>query len=321
MLLPISWDKERRSCRSSTVLSVAWAMCFVIVVRATLPAAAPTSADVQFDGERAFKHLQAQCNFGPRPPGSEAHTLCLDWITSVCRHLDLETTHQPFLAYVPLVGKVVRLRNVIAVQQPRNPRKIMLSAHWDTRPVADWETLPARRQRPILGANDGASGVAVLLELARVFRAQPPSVGVVFAFFDGEDSGEQGNDESYCLGSRHLAEHLKPAWQFEKGINLDMVGDRDLSIPIEGHSWNQARSLAIAFWDLSSLLYPRVFRKEPGQPILDDHVPFLRINKPYINVIDFDYRYWHTLGDTEDKCSARSLEQVGRAVERFVQSQ
>jgi len=236
----------------------------------------------------------------------------------MCRHLDLQTTHQSFIAYIPLLGKPVRLKNVIAIHQPTNRRKVMLSTHWDTRPVADWERDPLRRRRPILGANDGASGVAVLLELARVFHDQPPTVGAIFVFFDGEDSGERGND-GYCLGSRYMAEHLSPAWEFEKGINLDMVGDRDLSIPIEGHSWDKARTLAISFWKVASLLYPQTFPNEPSEPVFDDHVPFLDLHKPFINLIDFDYRYWHTLEDTEDKCSSQSLERVGRAVARFVQ--
>lgn len=295
-------------------------ICIVWVAGVASARPATNAPEVQFDGDRAFALLRTQCGFGPRPPGSDSHARCLDWITSACRQLDLETTHQSFIAYVPIPGKTVRLHNVIALQQSKNPRRVMLSAHWDTRPVADWERDPVRRRQPILGANDGASGVAVLLELARVFHEKPPDVGVIFVFFDGEDSGEQG-DEGFCLGSRYLAEHLSPAWQFEKGINLDMVADRDLSIPIEGHSWDKARTLALAFWEQAVQHYPRAFRMEPRQPIFDDHVPFLNRKKPFIDVIDFDYRYWHTLEDTEDKCSARSLEQVGRAVARFVQSQ
>jgi hypothetical protein len=278
-----------------------------------------SAAGAQFDGDRAFELLRAQCRFGPRPPDSEGHARCLDWITSTCRQLDLITSQQAFLAYIPLINKTVRLKNVIAIHQPQNPRRIMLSAHWDTRPVADWEGDPNRRRQPILGANDGASGVAVLLELARVFRQRPPAVGVTFVFFDGEDSGSSGN-ESYCLGSQYFADHMAPSWRFEKGINLDMVGDRNLDIPIEGHSWEKARTLAIAFWD-QAVQVSRAFRNERGEPIFDDHVPFLNRGIPYIDIIDFDYPPWHTLGDTEDKCSARSLEQVGRAVARFVLSQ
>lgn len=188
-------------------------------------------AEKLFDGDRAFALLKEQCDFGPRPPGSPAHQRCLEWLSEKLRQLDLETTHQTFRAYIPLLGKSVRLTNVIAVHQVENPRKVMLSTHWDTRPIADRERDPRRRRLPILGANDGASGVAVLLELARVFQSNPPRVGVVFVFFDGEDSGSSMDD--YCLGSRHLAANLPPEWRFEKGINVDMVGDRDLEICIE----------------------------------------------------------------------------------------
>jgi len=219
-----------------------------------------------------------------------------------------------------LMKRTVRLNNVIAVHQPDNPRKLMLSAHWDTRPVADRESDPGRRRLPILGANDGASGVAVLLELARVFRQHPPRVGVVFVFFDGEDAGDSGSSQGFCLGSQYLAAHLQPQWQFEQGINLDMVGDRDLLIPIEGDSWAKARALALAIWEPGARLYPQTFQARRGVQVFDDHVAFLDRGKPYVNVIDFDYPYWHTLEDTEDKCSADSLERVGRVVARFVLS-
>jgi hypothetical protein len=320
MLLRICSLKKRRLRPADSGISAMLALLICLVCAIICPPAGASSPEVQFDGDRAFALLRRQCSFGPRSPGSDGHARCFDWITSTCRQLDLETTHQSFLAYVPLMNKTVRLKNIVAIRQRRNPRKVMLSAHWDTRPVADWEGDPARRRQPILGANDGASGVAVLLELARVLRQQPLDVGLIFVFFDGEDCGERGN-ESFCLGSQYMAEHLPWAWQFEKGINLDMVGDRDLSIPIEGYSWDQARTLAIVFWEQAAKFYPRAFRTEVGQKIFDDHLPFLNRGKPFIDVIDFDYPYWHTLGDTEDKCSPRSLEQVGRAVERFVLSQ
>ena len=301
-------------------------LCGAIVLLMTLAcgaslARAATAADAEsaFDGRRAFELLRAQCRFGPRPPAGDAHTRCLDWITTMCRRLDLATTHQSFSAYVPLMKKTVRLTNVIAVHQPDKARRIMLSAHWDTRPVADRDSHPARRNMPILGANDGASGVAVLLELAQLFREHPPNVGVVFAFFDGEDLGEPANG-GYCLGSQYLADHLAPAWRFEKGINLDMVGARDLTIPIEGRSWAKAQSLALAIWQPAALLYPETFRAERGGEIFDDHIPFLARDIPYVDVIGVNYASWHTLEDTEDKCSAVSLERVGRVIARFVLS-
>lgn len=272
--------------------------------------AAPEDGGADFDGKQAFKFLRAQCDLGPRPPGSRAHRLCRDWITKTCREFDLETTHQPFRAYIPLIKRSSRLTNVIALHQPDNPRKIMLSAHWDTRPIADRDPDGTRRSRPIVGANDGASGVAVLLELARVFQKQPPKVGVVFTFFDGEDSGTAG-DNGFCLGSKFLAAHLRPQWDFEKGVNLDMVGDRDLSIPIEINSWEKARNLALELWNLAMPMYPETFKKDRIHRVDDDHKPFLDRGKPYVNVIDFDYPYWHTEGDVPEHCSALSLAKVG----------
>lgn len=316
----IWWPERMRSQRLfSGFPHLRLLLGFLIAVWGAWPGGARGAA-AEFDSRRAFELLREQCRFGPRAPGSDGHTRCLAWITSQCKALDLVTTHQTFSAYLPLIRKTVRLTNIVAVHQPRNRRKIMLSTHCDTRPMADWDTTPARRKMPILGANDGASGVAVLLELARIFRQNPPSVGVIFAFFDGEDSGERGR-EGFCIGSQYMADNLPPAWRFENGINLDMVGDRDLSIPIEGNSWAKARSLALTLWGVGAQLYPKTFRLEPGIEIYDDHVPFLDHKLPYVDVIDFDYPYWHTLEDTEDKCSAQSLEKVGRVIARFVLSQ
>lgn len=292
-----------------------WLAC----LSAGLPACAG-AAETGFDADRAFGYLRTQCRFGPRVPGSRGHKRCCDWITSTCRELDLETTHQTFSAYIPLMKKTVHLTNIIALHQPRNPRKVMLSAHWDTRPVADREVDPARRRLPILGANDGASGVAVLLELAQVFRRHPPRVGVVFVFFDGEDVGLPVSG-GYCLGSEYLAGNTRPEWDFAKGINLDMVGDRDLSIPIEQNSWDKARGLAQELWNLAVPMYSETFRMDRPFRIQDDHDAFLARGKPYVDVIDFQYPHWHTLEDTEDKCSADSLGRVGNVIARFVQSQ
>lgn len=275
-------------------------------------------AQDDFSGDRAFKYLQTQCRFGPRDPGSEGHRKCLQWITDTCRELDLATTQQPFRARLRLTRKTERLTNVLAVLHSENPRRIMLSAHWDTRPRADRETDPAMRHMPILGANDGASGVAVLMELARSFKKNPPKVGVVFAFLDGEDAGlETGG--GWCLGSKHLASYLRPEWDFEWGINLDMVGERGLVLPIEAYSQEKAPSLVRQVWEIGERLAPSVFKNQLGKSVLDDHVAFLEKGKAYINIIDIDYAYWHTLEDTEDKCSPDSLASVGRVVARFVQ--
>jgi glutaminyl-peptide cyclotransferase len=264
--------------------------------------------DVEFSGAKAMELLRAQCRLGPRPPGSDAHEQCLDWITKQCRALDLQTSHQAFRTNIPLIGKTVRLTNVLAVQQPAKARRILLSAHCD----------PSRAGSPIIGANDGASGVAVLLELARVLRQNPPAVGVVFGFYDGEDCGDPIRGGGYCLGSQYLAGHMQAGWEFERGINIDMVGDRDLALPYERYSWEKARPLVLDVWKIGSALYPATFLNRPGPAVIDDHSAFLDRGKAYIDIIDFDYPYWHTLQDTEDKCSPESLERVGRVLARFV---
>ncbi|NVM00808.1 MAG: M28 family peptidase, partial [Candidatus Helarchaeota archaeon] len=193
----------------------------------------------------------------------------------------------------------------------------ILCAHWDTRPRADRDKIPENRNKPILGANDGASGTAVLLELSRIMSKFPPPITIDAVFFDGEDYGEEGNLDEYFLGSRYFSKN--PPYQgYECAILLDMIGDRDLRIQKEEFSnyhfpdlvndiWNRARKLGIKQFDQS--IY--------GE-ILDDHRILAEIGIPSIDIIDFDYQYWHTIQDTPDKCSSESLKAVGEVIIDYI---
>ena len=188
---------------------------------------------------------------------------------------------------------------------------VLLAAHWDTRPIADHDPKPENRETPILGANDGASGVAVLLELARVFKTHPPPRRVVIVLFDGEDYGKTADD--MFIGSRFFARNLGK-WKPDYGILLDMVGDKNLTLPIEANSWNANRAFTAAIWNRAAALGLAPFQQRLGPAIMDDHVPLIKVGIPMVDIIDFDYPYWHTIEDTVDKCSPKSLEVVATLV-------
>lgn len=271
-----------------------------------------------FDQEAAFRHLKAQCDFGTRVPGTQEHTRCREYLLATLRPLAARVEQQHF--WFRANGGTIRMTNLIArfpADPKTNPRPkagsgVLLAAHWDTRPTADMETDPERQRKPILGANDGASGVAVLLELARLFKAKPPPVPVWIVLFDGEDYGP-GTDRMF-LGAKHFARNL-PQGVPRQGILLDMVGDRDLEIFKEIYSVERASPVVNSVWETAHRLgYRAYFHPEPKHAVLDDHLPLLDKGIAMINIIDFDYPYWHTLEDTVDKCSAASLGVVGDVV-------
>lgn len=294
------------------------AVFFLVIGRET-SAEVTTAGLARFNGYRAFRHLEKQCSFGPRVAGTEGHRLTAAYIQSELRSLNIPVIVQPFEHHVNLLNGTRKFQNIIGTLWPDKKRKVMLSAHWDTRPVADRDSDPALRSQPIVGANDGASGVGVLLELAGVLHQKPLDAGIIFAFFDAEDLGSARHLEEYCLGSRFLAANLPESLQFEWGINIDMVGDADLLLQKEGYSYQMARSLVDQLWQIGSEHYPSHFGVEVLSPILDDHFPFLERGYDYIDLIDFSYPYWHTHQDTPDKCSPESLEVIGNTLLNFME--
>jgi Zn-dependent M28 family amino/carboxypeptidase len=205
------------------------------------------------------------------------------------------------------------LTNLIARFRPRAKDRILLCAHWDTRPWADQDPVPENRKTPIPGANDGGSGVAILLALAGILHRNPPPCGVDIALFDGEDYGTDEHPENYLLGSTHFAQSLEAPLP-RLAIVLDMVGDRDLKLFQERNSLLFAPRETGAIWRVGRRIAPDVFMPEAQYTITDDHLPLLMKGIPAVDVIDFDYPYWHTLQDTPDKCSPRSLAVVGQTV-------
>lgn len=291
--------------------------------------APPVGSEGRFNGEAAFQKLKEQCDFGPRTPGTEGHTRCLDYLVDALTPLAARVDRQSFTFRNG--SRPIRMTNVIARFNParvpaeggwRAPKPgtgVILAAHWDTRPTADQEQDPDRRRQPILGANDGASGVAILLEYARMLKAKPAAVPVWIVLFDGEDYGP-GIDRMF-LGAKHFAANL-PAGVPRKGVLLDMVGDKNLEIFKEVNSLQRASAVVNSVWETAERLgYRAQFNPKPGYAIQDDHLPLLDKGIAMIDVIDFDYPPWHTLGDTVDKCSAASLGIVGDVVATWTYEQ
>jgi hypothetical protein len=261
----------------------------------------------QFDGARALRLVEEQLAFGPRVPGSVAHGQAVEWMAGELEALGWEVDRVPFTAQ----GQ--QGTNLLASFGDEPGPAILLGAHFDSRPVADHDQVSP--ERPVPGANDGASGVAVLLELARVLPAEDPARPMWLAFFDLEDGGGvQGRD--WILGSRALAPEL-PATPAAVVV-VDMVGDADLQIYYEGNSDPVLRE---TIWATASSLGYASFIASPGYSMIDDHIPFIERGIPSVLIIDFDYPYYHTTQDTLDKVSAESLEQVGRTLETWILAQ
>ena len=277
----------------------------------------------RFDEDHAFSYLVAQCDFGPRNPGSDGYYACLDYLITELDQSANEIILQDFSYQERRYNKQYNLQNIIARFNPDAEFQTIISAHWDTRPWADQEDLRQDRNQPIIGANDGASGVAILLELAKIMGENPPPIGVNLVFFDGEDLGIPGENETYCQGSRFFATNL-PIPRPDEAINLDMVGDKQLVLPIERYSLEYHPKLVRHLWDRAKDMGLDAFIGRVDYAIYDDHV---RLNEiagiPSIDIIDFKYpnsyaNFWHTLNDIPENCSEESLGQVGALMVDYI---
>ncbi len=278
-----------------------------------------------FSGARAFDLLVKQTKFGPRNPGSSGHSACLDFLADEMRKYADDVTLQKF-THTGYNGERFQLTNIIAAFNPESKNRILLCAHWDTRPRADNDEDKSRRNEPIIGANDGASGVAVLLEIASLLKQARIQIGVDLVLFDGEDYGLEGDIPRYLLGSRYFAANKLPDYNPRFGILLDMIGDKFLDIPKEQHSVKYAPDVVDIVWNKAHALgYPQ-FLDETGELITDDHLPLNEVGIKTIDLIDFNYpdptnRFWHSHKDIPENCSAESLEAVGTVLTHVIYSQ
>ena len=271
---------------------------------ALLLAACGASQPLSFDGQAAYAHVEAQCDLGFRPTGSPAWRATGDYIISELEDQGWTVETQDF------TYRDTPVRNIVG-QVGEGP-VILLGAHYDTRRSADRED-PAV---PVMGANDGASGVAVLLELARTLDRDKLQNQIWLAFFDAEDNGQLDGWE-WCVGSSYMATHLEVTP--EAVVVVDMIGDADQQVYLER---NSDAALQTELWEIAATLgYTDTFISEYRWAMVDDHLPFARRGIPAVDVIDFDYPYWHTTQDTRDKVSAESLERVGRVLEVWLETE
>jgi glutaminyl-peptide cyclotransferase len=266
-------------------------------------AATQPAQDLQFDGARAWAHLQAQVDIGPRVAGTPANAKTREYIISTLAASGINAVEQPFEARTP-IGPV-KMANVIATLPGDRPERIILASHFDTKLFEEFR---------FVGASDGASSTAALLELARVLESRPRPYTLEFLFFDGEEAFVEWTATDSTYGSRHYVQEARTSGtlaSIKALILLDMIGDKDLNIRREENStpwltdiiWNAAHRLG----------YQRHFLNE-STPVEDDHLPFLQAGVPAVDIIDLDYVAWHTADDTLDNVSAESVKIVGDVV-------
>jgi hypothetical protein len=296
----------RRAKRIALILSAVFLAC-----QARAGGGSGAKGNREFNGQTAFKYVEQQMAFGPRIPNTPGHEKTGDWLLSTLR-ARADTVGVQDFHWVTSKGANLRMRNFFARFRPQATDRVLFLAHWDTRPFADKSQNLGQQRMPVPGANDGASGVAVLLGVADVLKTTPSTIGVDLLFVDGEDYGDFNDSTETLIGARYFAKHQPPGYTTLYAVLFDMVGDKDLQFYQEGYSMAAAPEVVQRVWQTADRLgYSRVFIPRAGQTLIDDHVPLQRAGIRAIDVIDFDFPYHHTTEDTIDKVSAESLQIVG----------
>lgn len=280
--------------------------------------------DIPFDADSAFSFVKAQLDFGPRVPNTEAHRQAGDWMVAKLKGYGAAVTEQR-TDLKAFDGTTLHARNIFASINPEAPERILLMAHYDSRPWADQDPDPAKRRQPVPGANDGASGVAVILETLRQLQASGSKAGIDILFSDAEDWGDDGVDDSWALGTRYFVQNppvkgYRPA----QVILLDMVGGKDARFPQEYFSVDADPALVAAIWEAAAQLgLSDIFPSSPGGAVTDDHSEFIKAGIPAIDIIEyhpgrgFDPE-WHTTADNLSNISPATLSAVGRTLLHFL---
>lgn len=270
------------------------------------------------DADRAYQYLKTICAIGPRISGTTGMQQQQEFIDQHFSQLGAEVRYQEFDVAHPNTGAPVRMKNMIVSWHPDTTERVLVCCHYDTRPFPDQEALAVNRTKPFIGANDGGSGVALLMELGHHMSKINPKSGVDFIFFDGEEL-VYDKDDKYFLGSEYFATQYRDNppkdFRYEKGVLLDMVADRNLNIYIEKNSLKYAPEVTRSIWTTARQLRAKEFINRSKYEIRDDHLPLNQIAKiPTCDIIDFDYPYWHKRNDVPAACSGRSMAIVGRVV-------
>jgi Zn-dependent M28 family amino/carboxypeptidase len=265
----------------------------------------------EFDGARALVYVERQLAFGPRVPNTAGHRQMGDWLAAQLR-ARADTVAVDEWLHRTARGDTLRLRNFLARFRPEATERVLYVAHWDTRPTAEKSANLAAQRQPVPGANDGASGVAVLLGVADVLRARAPAVGVDLLFVDGEDWGDFSDSTETLIGSRRFAANLPAGYQPLFAVVFDMVGAADLQLYYEGYSQANAPEVVQRVWATADRLgHSAVFRHGVKETLIDDHLPLQQAGIRAIDVIGYPYAYHHTTHDTFDKIGVAALQAVG----------
>lgn len=314
------------SCKSNKVSSQA------------IPMSEPSYKQISpnFNSDSAFSYIKKQVDFGPRVPNSDAHLKCGDYLVSKLNEFGADVFEQKVVLKT-YNGVPLNARNIIGVYNPDQEKRILLFAHWDSRPFADQETEMSKQNKPILGANDGGSGVGVLLEIARQLNETPVDIGVDIVLFDAEDWGQPSFESNqvpgdwWCLGSQYWAKNPhRPNYRANFGILLDMVGASNATFYKEGYSVQYASNVTEKIWRLASKMgYGDYFKNKRGGYITDDHVAVNQMHRaPSVNIIhtseDTSHGFgdfWHTHKDDMSVINKTTLKVVGQTVMEVVYSE
>ena len=321
-----------KSCSSLYSLLLLIGISFIIACKGDTPDPLPPPPQPpkeavkvpKFERDSAYNYVAKQVDFGPRVTNTPEHKACKEWLVEKFKGFGAKVVEQNFKA-TAYTGTVLNGTNIIAKYNPANTNRILLAAHWDSRPIADHDPDEANRDKPVLGADDGGSGVAILLEIARHLQQTPIDLGVDIILFDAEDYGEgKGETKTWCLGSQHWSKNAKQdGYKAKYGILLDMVGSKNARFTLEETSMNYAPALMNKVWKLAKGMgYGNYFVSDRTPFVIDDHLFVNQIAKiPTIDIINRPAdsktgfgEYWHTLHDDMRVIDKRTLRAVGQTV-------
>jgi hypothetical protein len=277
---------------------------------------------VVIDGKRAMKYLTAICDIGPRISATAGMKKQQELIQKHFEDLGAKVKMQPFKATQISRPGAVDMANMIVSWNPEKEKRVILCSHYDTRPIADQEIDQRNWHKAFVSANDGGSGVALLMELGHHMKDMKIAVGVDFVFFDGEEFIFNSKRDKYFFGSEHFAKEWRKSKQrpnYLGAILLDMIAGHGARFPAEGTSLRRARPLVDEVWAMAAELKCTAFENRRGDEVLDDHIALLNAGIPAIDIIDLTYKHWHKLSDTPDNCSAESMDQVALVLSVWLQ--
>lgn len=289
-----------------------------------IPASESSSNIPSFDADSAYCYLAMQVKAGPRVPNTEAHKKIGNYLSAELKRHGANVIEQT-AALKAFDGTMLSARNIFGEFNPDMDDRLLLVAHYDCRPWADQDPDPEKHRQPVEGANDGASGTALLLEIARQLSLQNPQKGIDILFVDAEDWGEENNDDSWAMGARYFINNpIKPGYLPSRVIVADMVGGKNAKFPIEYFSQQNSPDLTAKIWNCAvSAGYGDYFPKRMGGAITDDHVEFIKAGIPAIDIIEYheDSGFdpdWHTSHDTLENIDKATLKAVGSTLLRYI---